>query len=162
MTPSSGQPVSLDDLVTLNDEIIALAEAGVPLEFGLSQLGSDLSGSLAMISSSLAAHLIRGENLADAIAAERDRGSLPEIYSAVVQAGLKAGRLPAALEALTEYATTLSELRQQIVQALIYPLLVIAFAFALFVVLVLQVSAYFQTTFGVLQVPLGSRSNCWR
>ena len=55
--PSSGAPassecetdcacVSLDDLIALNDEIIALIRAGVPLERGLAGLADDLPGRL--------------------------------------------------------------------------------------------------------------------
>ena len=41
--------VSLGDLVALNDEILALLRAGVPLERGLAGMAGDLSGRFAEV-----------------------------------------------------------------------------------------------------------------
>jgi hypothetical protein len=120
--------LSLADLVALNDEIVALVRAGVPLERGLAQLAREAPGRLEKLSQRLA----RGEPLAQALAAERS--GLPPLYAAVVEAGLRAGRLPAALEGLAAAARRLDELRRAASVALVYPIIVllVAYEFILF------------------------------
>lgn len=125
--PSS---VKLDDLIALNDEIAASIRAGIPLEVGLHGFPGSASGRLAAISAHLAQRLSRGEPLTEALAAER--GGFPRVYRAVVEAGLRAGRLPEALESLSGFARSMLEIRQQIALALIYPVIVVISAYYLF------------------------------
>ena len=86
--------ISLEDLVALNDEIAGLVRAGVPLEMGLAGWGRDLPGELGRTASQLGEAVARGESLSESIAAQGDR--IPRVYSALVTAGLRSGRLPAA------------------------------------------------------------------
>jgi general secretion pathway protein F len=132
----NSQAVTLDELVALNDEIVALVRAGVPLELGLEQYGRDGTGVLAQLGTRLASRMSRGESLAEAVAAEGH--ALPATYRAVVVAGLRAGRLPAALEAISEFARRMAELRRRLGMALLYPLIVLVLAYGLFVLFILQ------------------------
>ena len=118
--------MTLDDLIALNDEIAALVRAGVPLETGLTELGGDLPGRLGQFATVLAQRTARGESLAQAITG--DAGQLPPAYRAVVEAGVRAGRLPAALEAVAASARRLSETYRITAITAIYPLLVILVA----------------------------------
>lgn len=130
-----GERLSLADLVALNDEIGALVRAGVPLDRGLRALGGRRG--LGAIAGALGARLERGETLPEALEAEGAR--IPALYRAVVEAGLRAGRLPAALEGVASYARGVAELRREIGQALVYPLMVLMLAYVLFVGLVVGV-----------------------
>ena len=56
--------------------------------------------------------------------------ALPATYRAVVEAGLRSGRLSAALEDLAAYARNFAELRQAVGLALLYPMLVLLLAWA--------------------------------
>jgi general secretion pathway protein F len=124
-------PISLDDFLALNDEISALVRAGVPLESGLVGLGHELSGGMGRIAADLGERLKRGESLPQAVASERARfGSL---YLAVVEAGVKSGRLAAALEGLGVTARRMGELRQAAGTAMLYPFIVLLLAYAMFV-----------------------------
>ncbi len=125
--------MSLDDLVVLNDEIASLVRAGVPLELGLSSWGGDLSGPLRKTAATLGESVSQGRSLSDALADESL--DIPPTYRAVVAAGLRSGRLPAALESLTETARHVHQLRNAVVLAMIYPLLLVTLAYALFVLL---------------------------
>ncbi len=116
--------------MALNDEIVALVRAGVPLELGLAELGEDRAGTLGRLSSRLAARLSRGETLPEAMAQE-DVG-LPFSYRVVVEAGLKAGRLTVALEGVSEMAGKMADLRRRIGLAMVYPLIVLMLAYGLF------------------------------
>ena len=116
--------VTIDQLIALNDEIVALTRAGVPLERGLLDLGSDVPGRLGRIATALGERMSRGESLSEALASSG--GGVPRVYRAVVEAGLRSGRLPVALEGLSAYARGYAEARRSIGLALWYPLMVLA------------------------------------
>src|SRR4051794_36850176 len=109
--------LSLDQLAALNDEIAALARAGLPLERGLLTIGRDVPGKLRDVMVTLGERMSRGEGLAEAMAAEGAR--FPTIYRAVVEAGLRAGRLSVALEGLSGFVRGYAEARRSIGMALL-------------------------------------------
>ncbi len=115
-------PMTLDDLIALNDEMAALVRAGVPLESGLAALGADMPARLGQVAAAWAQRTARGEPLEQAVM--QDAGSLPPAYRAVVQAGLRAGRLSAALEAVAVSARQLAETQRAVLVAVMYPVLV--------------------------------------
>ena len=127
-TPPS---ISLDELIALNDEIVALVKSGVPLEGALSKMGEDLPGRLGRITQMLAERMRRGESLAEILQNEPDR--FPPVYRAVVLAGLRGGRLAAALESVSQSARRLAETRRIVLAAFLYPILVVLVAWCLFV-----------------------------
>jgi general secretion pathway protein F len=137
----------LDELIALNDEIVALVRGGVPLGRGLLGFGDDVAGRLGKVSRALGQELERGASLSTAL--ERVGPSLPQTYRAVVEAGLRAGRLPSALEDLADYARGFADLRRAAGQALIYPMLVLMFGYGLFlaflIVLVPRIADAFET-----------------
>ena len=118
--------MTLDQFIALNDEISALVRSGVPLERGLAELGGDMPGRLGEIATAVAERSARGEPLDQCIMDQT--AAMPPAYRAVVQAGLRAGRLPAALEAVAGSARRLSETYRAAVIAVSYPLLVFALA----------------------------------
>lgn len=154
--------------MALNDEIVALVRAGVPLEMGLADLGEDRAGVLGRIGSRLAARLSQGESLADALG--HDDLGLPRSYRIVVEAGLRAGRLTAALEGISQMAWRISELRRRIGLALVYPLIVLMLAYGLFVLLCTQAAPRMQlllhdvglrSKFYTFMIELGEYAKPW-
>jgi type II secretory pathway component PulF len=127
----SGRVFTLDDLLALNDEIAALVRAGVPLESGLAELGRELPGPLDRVAATLAKRLADGESLDQALLASQ--AEFPQLYISVVTAGLKSGKLAAALEGLAAAARRVAELRQVTVTAMIYPLIVFLLGWTMFV-----------------------------
>jgi len=132
------QQITLDNLIALNDELAALARAGVPLEAGLSALATDLPGKLGRISGRLAEQLAAGQSLPEALAS-REAG-IPPLYRAIVEAGIKAGRLPAALEQLGAAARRLNALARLMFIALLYPLMVVLLAYGLFLFFIIHIA----------------------
>jgi general secretion pathway protein F len=130
-TGTAAPALSLDELIAINDELAALVRAGVPLERTLGNLGRDLPGRLGRATAELAARIERGETLSQALAAMPN--AFPPVYRAAVEAGLRSGNLPVALEALSHAARRLAELRRVVVLAMLYPLFVIVLAYGLFV-----------------------------
>jgi type II secretory pathway component PulF len=150
-TGSLGRPVSLDELIALNDEIAALARAGMPLERGLMNIGSDVPGRLGAITTRLGERMSAGMSLPDAIAASE--GELPRVYRAVVQAGIQSGRLSVALEGLAMFARGFAESRRAISLALWYPMIVAIMAYSLFIFVILGVIPRFIDAFDKLRIP---------
>lgn len=134
---SSNASISLEQLTVLNDEIAALVAAGVPLNRGLLDLGRDVPGRLGRIAHDLGERLERGESLEAALLASDSQ--FPPVYRAVVVAGERSGRLAVALEGLSETARRLVELRRAIGLALIYPLLIIAGTYLVFLFVITHV-----------------------
>ncbi len=133
---SAPHAAKLEDLVALNDEIAALVRAGVPLELGLEQVGRELRGSLGKLAATLGSRMSKGESLSEAMEAEGSQ--FPKMYRAVVEGGLRAGRLPAALEAVTQYAQSMLEVHRRVTLACAYPLVIFFLAYAMFLVLLAE------------------------
>ncbi len=123
-------PITLDNLIALNDEIAALARAGVPLDRGLLAIGRDMPGRLGRTAQALGRRLEAGEDLSVAINQSGD--AFPPIYRAVVLAGLKSGRLSVALEGISRTARRVSDTRRTMIVSLIYPILVLVIAMVVF------------------------------
>ncbi len=124
-------PVSLDQLLALNDEIASLVRAGIPLDRGLTDWGREASGKLGTLAAQLSDRLRQGESLADIVA--REHTAFPPVWRAVVLAGLRSGHLATALESLSHTSRRALELRRSIAYALIYPAIVVSLAFVLLV-----------------------------
>ncbi len=146
--PRPAGSITIDQLLALNEEIAALVRAGVPLERGLVVAGRDLRGRLGGIATALSRRLNSGETLPEAL--ESERRSIPPLYRAVVEAGVRSGQLPIALEGLAKYVRGYAEARAAIGLALWYPLMVLTLAYALFVGLVLAAVPRFVTAFDFL------------
>lgn len=143
--------ISIDQFIALNDELAALVRAGLPMERGLRELGADLPGALGDTVQILATRLSHGERLPQALAAERHR--FPGVYGAVVEAGLKAGRLSAALEGLSSFARSYAELRRAIGMAFLYPLIVLTLAYGLLLFFALDIVPKFLETYSFFRLP---------
>jgi general secretion pathway protein F len=130
--------LSLDELIALNDEILALVRAGVPLELGLRQNVGGLSRRLHRLTDSVADRLAKGVDLGTAVR-QADAG-MPPIYQAILAAGLKSGRLDKALEGLTRAARHVAALRHLLLVAMVYPLIVFLLAYGLFIGMLLYVA----------------------
>ncbi|QDV33042.1 type II secretion system F family protein [Tautonia plasticadhaerens] len=153
--------LALEDLIALNDEIAALVRAGVPLERGLVGTGRDLRGRLGKVADAVGRRMeAEGCSLGEALEAEA--GGLPELYRAAVAAGIRSGRLPAALEGLSTFARSLADLRRAIGLALIYPAIVLVFAFGLFLTFVVVLAPGIDEAFASLGAPPGAAARLAR
>lgn len=129
LAPLVPRSISLDDFVALNDEIAALARAGVPLGKGLLELGSDLPGRLGRLATEVGRRLEQGESLEQVVAKSPDL--FPPAYRAIVAAGIRVGSLPAALERISQSARQTTQTRVSFILALLYPIAILALAYVL-------------------------------
>jgi len=123
---ATSSAITLQQFAALNDEIAALVRAGVPLPEGLSQLSHELPGPLNQRAAELGEQLRAGKSLDQAVRELGDRFS--PVYSAIVVAGVRSGRLSAALESLSTTLRRLSDIRQSFTVAMLYPLIVLLVA----------------------------------
>lgn len=151
-SPSAKSPaVTLDHLIALNDEIAALVRSGVPLEHGLGQLGGDLPGRLGRFARLLAERMERGQSLSDAL--DDQAAGIPPAYRAVIAAGLKAGRLPAALESVARSSRQVADLRRAVIVGFVYPLLVFFIAWGLFILFTVKIAPLLLSAFRDFDAP---------
>ncbi len=149
--PTQVGSITLQELIALNDEIAALVRAGVPLEPALAELGKELPGRLGKLTTMLAECSERGESLPQVMA--EHAGGMPPIYRAVVEAGLRSGRLSSALESLAGSIRRLAEMRRAVATAAIYPLSVLILAWVFFALFVKILVPSLTSGFRELEVP---------
>lgn len=133
--PPIAEPISLADLIALNEEIAALVRIGIPLEVGLGGSGG-LPKNLQAVTERLRSEMERGASLPDALKA--CGAELPPSYLALVEAGVKSNRLSDALTSAAAFARSLLEMQHHARSALIYPVLVLVIAYGFFLVLLWQ------------------------
>lgn len=134
----ANSPPQLDDLITMNREIAALVQAGVPLELGLRGLVGNGASRFEQLADRLANRLSSGQSLANAL--NEEGTAVSPVYTAVIEAGLASGKLPQALESLAASGQILQETRRRIGLAAIYPAICLVVAYALFCQFVIVVA----------------------
>src|SRR5947209_1505582 len=84
--------MNAEDLIALNEEIAAMARAGLPLDQGLAALAREMDrGRLRQVTAELAEDLRQGKTLPEAL--ERQGNRVPPFYAALVTAGIRTGRI---------------------------------------------------------------------
>ena len=146
-----GRPMTVEGLIALNTEIAALVRAGSPLEVGLGRSSEELPGRLGAVASKLAARMERGQSLVEALEAEK--GTIPPLYRAVVEAGARTGNAAPALEGMSRYLRGFAEARDAVGLALWYPLLVVTLAYVLFLGMAILLAPRFVSAFQSLGLP---------
>jgi general secretion pathway protein F len=128
-SPLGVRGLSASQLALFTRQLATLLRAGLPIDEALAALSEqgedDRSRSL---TAALRARVLEGAGLAAAFAEYPE--SFPEIYRASVAAGEQSGRLDTVLERLADYAESRDALRQQVLTALAYPVLLAIVAIA--------------------------------
>jgi len=128
---AANAPITLEQLVALNDEMAAFARAGIPMQRGLLLVGNDLPGRLGEIATKLSRRLDTGESLGTAVV--QPDVNFPPLYAAVIEAGIRCGNLSAALEGISSTAKRALQMRHVLTLALIPSLIVLSLAYGLMV-----------------------------
>ena len=140
------------EVAALHAELAALIRAGVPLDRRLADLGRDLTGGVGRSLTRIGERLEAGESLAGVL---KDPAiGIPETYRAVIEAGVRSGKLSVALEDVATAARRVAEARRIVGLAVIYPLAVALFAYLLLILVVLYFFPLLtQVIEGLLQRP---------
>ena len=150
--------VSAADVCLLTRQLATLVRAGLPLEESLLAVSQQTEKPrVQSILLGVRSKVMEGHTLADGLA-EFPR-VFPEIYRATVSAGEQSGHLDAVLERLAEYTESREEIRQKILAALLYPIVLTVMCFiivsALLVFVVPKVVSVFEAS--KAQLPLMTR-----
>ncbi|HKD53434.1 MAG TPA: type II secretion system inner membrane protein GspF [Steroidobacteraceae bacterium] len=150
--------VSSADLALFTRQLATLVRAGLPLEESLLAVSQQTEKPrVQSIVLGVRARVMEGHTLASGFA-EFPR-VFPEIYRATVAAGEQSGHLDNVLERLADYTEGRDQLRQKVLTALLYPIVltVICFAIvsALLVYVVPQVVSVFEAS--KAKLPLATR-----
>lgn len=110
------------DLITFTTELSALLNAGLPLDRGL-QIITEISESAFMrkIVQAILKAIREGSSFSDAL--QKHPKVFPRLYSNMVRAGESGGILQNVLERLNEFLESSKELRDHVVSAMIYPMI---------------------------------------
>jgi general secretion pathway protein F len=141
--------VSAADLALFTRQLATLVRAGLPLEESLLAVSQQTEKPrVQSIVLGVRARVMEGHTLADGFA-EFPR-IFPEIYRATVAAGEQAGHLDNVLERLADYTESRDQLRQKVVAAMLYPIVLTVLCFgivsALLVYVVPQVVSVFESS----------------
>ena len=130
--------VSAADLSLLTRQLATLAKAGLPLEEALLAVSQQTEKPrVQSIILGVRAKVVEGHTLATGLA-DFPR-VFPEIYRATVSAGEQSGHLDAVLERLAEYTESREQIRQKVMGALLYPIVLTVMCFGIVSVLLTYV-----------------------
>ncbi len=117
--------VSNDDLIFFNEQLASMADAGIALDQGLSQMARDIeSPSLKRWVESLVADLRAGATVEEALS--RHESQLPVLYSQVIKAGVASGDLGSTLFQLNQHLRLTKNTKRILWESISYPLMVLA------------------------------------
>ncbi|MCP4193480.1 MAG: hypothetical protein GY768_22940 [Planctomycetaceae bacterium] len=120
---SSSIQLTVEQLTALCEEMRALTQSGVPLERGLMTTANELPGRLREAATEISERSAAGQSLEQIV--QSDRLAMPNVLRAMILAGTRSGKLTIALEGMVTTARRITELRRSILEATIYPLLVL-------------------------------------
>jgi general secretion pathway protein F len=109
-------------------QLATLVGGGLPIDESLAALAEGSEGRLRSLVLALRARVMEGASLAAALAEHPD--TFPPLFRASIAAGESAGKLDRVLRALADYAEARDALRQRVLLALTYPLLLSTVALA--------------------------------
>ena len=122
--------MSSAELALVTRQLASLSQAGLPLEEAILAVSqqNDQPRTKSMLLG-VRAKVMEGHTLADGFSEFPQ--AFPELYRATVAAGEQSGHLDVVLERLADYTEARQELRQQITNALVYPVALVVMAVAI-------------------------------
>jgi len=130
--------VSAADLSLMTRQLSTLVRAGLPLEEALLAVSQQTEKPrVQSIVLGVRAKVVEGHTLATGLA-DFPR-VFPEIYRATVSAGEQSGHLDAVLERLAEYTESREQMRQSVMGAMLYPLVLTIMSFTIVSILLTYV-----------------------
>jgi type II secretory pathway component PulF len=121
------ESASLDDIIAFNEQLAALAEAGIPLDLAVVGRHQYTAQALKRIQSTVTRRINRGESLEEALEGEEE--DVPASYRSLLQQGIRSGDFSNALDGSNRVAASLDESRQTLASAFIYPLILCTLAY---------------------------------
>ncbi|MBT1065847.1 type II secretion system inner membrane protein GspF [Bowmanella sp. Y26] len=132
------QGISAADLALLTRQIATLVESALPIEEALQAVAEQCEKPRHKnMMMAVRSKVVEGHSLADAMSEYPQ--VFDQLYRAMVAAGEKSGHLDTVLNRLADYTEKRNQTRSQVVQALIYPSLMLVIAMLVVIALLTQV-----------------------
>lgn len=126
------------DLALITRQIATLVHSALPVEEALTAVGEQTENPrIKSIIMGVRAKVMEGHTLADGLADFPK--AFPELYRATVAAGEQSGHLDAVLERLADYTEGRQELRQKVLNAMIYPIVLTVLAVGIVTLMLIYV-----------------------
>ncbi|TRX57899.1 type II secretion system inner membrane protein GspF [Thalassomonas sp. M1454] len=137
-TRFGSQKVSAAELALMTRQLATLVESGLPLEEALVAVGEQCEkNSLKSMIMSVRSKVTEGYGLAESMA--EFPGVFDKLFRAMVAAGEKSGHLDNVLNRLADYTEKRQYMKSQLVQALIYPVIMTVIAVGVITILLVAV-----------------------
>ena len=122
--------VSPAELALITRQLASLSQSGLPLEEALLAVSqqNDQPRTKSILLG-VRSKVMEGHTLADGLADFPQ--AFPELYRATIAAGEQSGHLDAVLERLADYTEARHELRQRIINAMVYPIALVVMAISI-------------------------------
>lgn len=121
---AQAQKTSRADLLTFTDQLVVLLGAGLPLDRSLSVLSEAAeSRQMKSVIDSLLSHIREGSSFSEAL--ERHPKVFPKLYISMVKAGEAGGVLDVVLAKVEEFLESMKDLRDSVISAMIYPVILL-------------------------------------
>src|SRR5262245_31733374 len=146
------ETVTLDEFMAWNDELHALAQAGVPIDVGLAR-GADTLATLEKINATIARRVSQGASLREAI--ETSERAVSPTYGGLMLLGLTSGNMGAALRGATRLAEAIDDSWRAVRFSFVYPLIVCCLAYVGIVGFCLYFVPALENLHANLRIPLG-------
>lgn len=136
--PIGGVKLSTQDLALITRQLATLIHASLPVEEALKAVARQASkAKVRGIALALRAKVNEGFTLANALA--EFPNAFPDLYRATVSAGEHSGHLDLVLDQLADYTESSSETQRKVKGALVYPVILLFFSFAILIALMVFV-----------------------
>jgi type IV pilus assembly protein PilC len=150
---ASGRRVSSQAVTEFTVQLATLSSAGIPMVRALSVLeGQARPGPFKDVLGDLVEDVSSGTPLSESM--EKHGRAFDRLYSAMVRAGEAGGVLDAVLERLAAYRERAAALRSKVVNALIYPLVIVVVAVSVISAVIVWVIPRFRQIFDSFGVEL--------
>lgn len=151
---SSGNSTKLSqrEVMLFTEELSDLLSAGMTLGNALNALAGDGSSPSGRLAADLRDRIIRGEALSDAVRAHPE--TFPPLYANMIRAGEASGALADVLLRLIEHFERIHSMRERIVQALTYPIIVLILGVVTVVFAMVKIVPQFISVFDNMKVAL--------
>jgi type IV pilus assembly protein PilC len=148
---NSSSNLSSRDFEVISDHLSDLTRAKLPLSMGLEAVSHEIENArIRSAVQKMAAELDAGNDLETVLADSK----APRELCALVQAGTQSGRMTEILADYVAHTRQLSEMKNQLLMALSYPLILLGFATLVFMSILLWIVPSFESIYQDFQIEL--------
>lgn len=152
LAASTSTKMSQREVMLFTEELSDLLAAGMTLGNALNSLAGGDGTAASRVAADLRDRIIRGEALSDAVRAHPE--TFPPLYGNMIKAGEASGALAEVLTRLIEHYERIHSMRERIIQALTYPVIVMILGIVTVIFAMVKIVPQFMSVFKNMKVAL--------